>query len=101
MSTGLRITEPARGYLAGRPLVIRGSHRNGCCGGSTTVPVAEPGPPGDPHDYRTEHHAGTLVHVDRRLTSLDGWSVDVDGLWRWRRLRLDGPHAVRAVAGER
>jgi len=85
-----RLTERAVGHLAGRPLVLRASPRNGCCGGSALVPVAEVGPPTDPSAYDQVWVGPVEVHVDPRLGPVDGWVVDVDGLWRWARLRVDG-----------
>jgi hypothetical protein len=93
----VRLTDGAAAHLAGHPLVVRTSLRNGCCGGSAPVPVAEVGPPADPASYTLQHLDGIEVHVDPRLGSIDGLVVDVDGLWRWRRLRVvcERPHDER------
>lgn len=85
------ITDAARAHLDGRPLVVRTSLRHGCCGGRAVLSVAEPGPPRDPDGYRSVDADGVQVYLDRRLDDpaerWDGpWRVDVDGLWRWRRL---------------
>ncbi|MDZ7676086.1 MAG: CC/Se motif family (seleno)protein [Acidimicrobiales bacterium] len=85
----LRLTDGAAEHLAGRPLVVRASLRNGCCGGSAPVPVAEIGPPTDAASFTVMHLGGIEVHVDPRLGPVDGLVVDVDGLWRWRRLRVE------------
>jgi hypothetical protein len=84
----LRLTPDAAEHLSGRPLVVRASVRNGCCGGSAPVPVAEIGPPSDLASFAVHDVDGIEVHVDPRLGPVDGLLVDVDGLWRWRRLRV-------------
>lgn len=84
----VRPTEAAAEHLAGRPLVVRASVRNGCCGGSAPVPVAEVGPPADPGSFTVQHVDGVEIHVDPQLGPVEGLVVDVDGLWRWRRLRV-------------
>jgi hypothetical protein len=85
----LRLTDAAAEHLAGRPLVLRASVRHGCCGGSAPVPVAEVGPPVDPTSF-TVHRIGVVdVHVDPHLGPVEALVVDVDGLWRWRRLRVE------------
>ncbi|HSL57853.1 MAG TPA: CC/Se motif family (seleno)protein [Acidimicrobiales bacterium] len=85
----IRLTDRAVAHLSGRPLVLRVAHRNGCCGGSAAVPIAEVGPPAD-LDLGVVVRVGEVdVHVDARLDPGDGWEVDVDGLWRWERLRAE------------
>jgi hypothetical protein len=90
----LQITDDAAAHLAGRSLVLRAAHRNGCCGGSAAVPVAEVGPPVDPGSFDVVRVGDVEVHVDPRLGPVDGLTVDLDGLWRWRRLRVacERPH---------
>jgi hypothetical protein len=85
----LRLTDAASEHLAGRPLVVRASVRNGCCGGSAPVPVAEVGPPADPASFTVHHVDGVEVHVDPKLGPVAGLVVDIDGLWRGRRLRIE------------
>lgn len=92
------VTDAAREHLAGRPLVVRTSLRHGCCGGQASLAVAEPGPPRDPSPYRRVDVDGVEVFIDRRMDApgerWDGpWSVDVDGLWRLRRLVVLGTAA--------
>jgi hypothetical protein len=92
----LRITDRAVEHLAGRPLVLRASPRHGCCGGSAAVPVAEVGPPADPEGYLPAQVGDVEVHVDPLLGPTGSWVVDVDGLWRWARLRVDGAAMCQA-----
>lgn len=86
-----RLTPTASEHLAGRPVVVRSSPRNGCCGGRAEVPVAEPGPPRDLTRYRTVDAGGVRWYLDRSLPDeMSAWTVDVVGFGRWRRLLLDG-----------
>lgn len=86
------VTEAARAHLAGRPVVLRPSPRHGCCGGTALVPVVEIGDEVGrgavgPDGYEVVRVDGVEVHVDRRLgDEAGGWTIDLDGLLRWRRL---------------
>lgn len=85
------LTSAAAEHLAGRPVVLRGSERHGCCGGRALLPVAEIGPPAQPDHYRQVTDRGRTWYVDPRLALLvGGWTVEVAGLGRWRRLHLAG-----------
>jgi hypothetical protein len=85
------ITESARALLAGRAVHVRASRRHGCCGGSASVPVAEPGTPEDLGGVERLEVAGTAVYVDRRLRGVEtSWTIDADGFGRWRRLVVLG-----------
>ena len=97
---GPDVTPEAIEHLAGRPLVLRASRRNGCCGGRALLPVAEAGPPAEPDRYHRLDEARVTCLIDRRLgAQLDGWHVDVVGFGRWRRLQLVGAHAVDPTRG--
>ena len=85
----LTVSARARRHLTDRALVLRPVHRNGCCGGSADVPVAETGPPDDPAAFDRLEVDGIDVYLDRRLDPTTGWVVDVDRLWRWSRLRVE------------
>lgn len=85
------ITASAHTYLAGRAVHVRSSPRHGCCGGSASIPVAEPGAPEETADAECFEVSGTIVYVDRGLFGADGsWTVDTDGFARWRRLVVLG-----------
>jgi hypothetical protein len=85
------ITPAALVHLGGRPVVLRGSPRHGCCGGSAVLPVAEIGPPREPGRYLERHDGEMTWHVDPGLlASAGGWSIDVVGFGRWRRLVVEG-----------
>lgn len=89
----IRIEPAARAYLAGHDnaVTLRGSRRHGCCGGTAFVPVAEPGPPADLSGYRTVDANGITVHLEMEMTAGPApLVIGIDGLWRWRRLRVDG-----------
>jgi hypothetical protein len=89
----IRLEPEARAYLAdrGSAVTLRGSRRHGCCGGTAFVPVAEPGPPADPAGYRTVDADGITVHLEMEMTAGPApLVIGLDGLWRWRRLRVDG-----------
>ncbi|MCC5951389.1 MAG: hypothetical protein JJU45_04770 [Acidimicrobiia bacterium] len=89
----VRLSAAAVEHLDGRPLVVRASHRNGCCGGAAEVPVAEPGLPQDPSGYERVDVDGVEAFVDRALDRRADWLVDVDRLWRWSRLCVEPARA--------
>jgi hypothetical protein len=85
------LTPAARDHLAGRSVVLRGSPRNGCCGGRALLPVAELGPPADPSHYRRAVDGEVTWYIEPSLLSIvAGWTVDAVGPGRWRRLYIDG-----------
>jgi hypothetical protein len=89
----IRIEPAAREYLEARggEVTLRGSRRHGCCGGTAFVPVAEPGPPAGPESYLTYDVDGITVHLEREVAvGPEPLVIGVDGLWRWRRLRVEG-----------
>lgn len=86
MTTPAGITGAAREYLAGRPVVLRSSPRHGCCGGTALVPVVEIGPPADPNGFDLSLLDGVEVYVDQRLDDAQWWTIDLDGILRWKRL---------------
>jgi hypothetical protein len=86
-----QLTPAARDHLAGRPVVLRGSPRNGCCGGRALVPIAEVGPPRDAGGYEQRTADGISWYVaPQLLPEAGGWTIDAVGLGRWRRLQLLG-----------
>jgi len=85
------LTASARTHLAGRPVHVRSSPRHGCCGGTASVPVAEPGAPVDLDGVERFEVAGIEIYVDRRLSGVGGsWTIDAEGFGRWRRLVVLG-----------
>ena len=95
------LTPAALAHLDGRSVLLRGSPRHGCCGGSAVLPVAELGPPREPDRYRELHDGEVTWYVEEPLlAAAGGWTVDVVGIGRWRRLVLDGaePLAQAPVA---
>ncbi|CAN5368510.1 CC/Se motif family (seleno)protein [soil metagenome] len=86
MTMPAAITDAARSYLVGRPVVLRSSPRHGCCGGTALLPVVEVGPPDDPTAYEHADVHGVEVFVDPRLDDVRWLTIDLDGLLRWRRL---------------
>jgi hypothetical protein len=104
MTAPAAITDAARCYLSGRSVVLRSSPRHGCCGGMALLPVVEIGPPDDPTGYERVDMAGVEVFVDPRLDDVEWWTIDLDGLLRWRRLvvrdAVSGDLADRADAAE-
>jgi hypothetical protein len=85
------LTASARALLAGRPVHVRASRRHGCCGGSASVPVAEPGTPETLDNVERFEVSGIEIYVDRGLLGADGsWTIDTDGFARWRRLVVLG-----------
>jgi hypothetical protein len=89
----IRIESAARKFLAahGGAVTLRGSRRHGCCGGTAFVPVAEPGPPAEPARYRAHEVDGVAVFLERDVVAgPEPLLIGVDGLWGWRRLRVEG-----------
>lgn len=86
MTMPAAITDAARAYLDGRSVVLRSSPRHGCCGGTALLPVVEVGPPADPTSFEHADVLGVEVFVDGRLDDVEWWTIDLDGLLRWRRL---------------
>jgi hypothetical protein len=93
------ITPAALAHLDGRPVVLRGSPRHGCCGGSALLPVAEIGPPREPERYRELRGDEVTWFVEEPLVApAGGWAVDAVGIGRWRRLVLDGAEPLDMAA---
>jgi hypothetical protein len=91
MASPPQLTASARELLAGRPVHVRASRRQGCCGGAASVPVAEPGTPATLDGVERFEVAGTVVFVDHAVPATgDGWTIDTDGFARWRRLVVLG-----------
>jgi hypothetical protein len=89
------ITPAAVAHLGGRPVVLRGSPRHGCCGGRAVLPVAEVGPPDRVERYHQLRDDEVIWFVEPPLLALaGGWAVDVVGIGRWRRLVLDGAEPI-------
>jgi hypothetical protein len=89
MSDLPELSAAARDHLAGRPVVLRGSPRNGCCGGRALVPIAEVGPPREAAEYEQLTADGVTWFVEPPVLGVaSGWTVDAVGLGRWRRLLL-------------
>jgi hypothetical protein len=89
----IRIEPSAREYIEaqGGMVTLRGSRRHGCCGGTVFLPVAEPGAPREPERYRSVDVDGITVFLEADVTTgPEPLVLGVDGLWRWRRLRVEG-----------
>ena len=92
---GPRISDAVTAHLDGRPLVLRASPRHGCCGGRALVPVAEVGPPADPHVYRRLDAGPVPCFIDPRLgDQADDLGVELVGFGRWRRLHLTDSQGI-------
>ena len=90
------LTPAAVEHLAGRPLVLRASPRNGCCGGHAAIPVAEVGPPSPPDGYTVTAGGPVRCFLAPELggQQIASWTVDAVGFGRWRRLHLDGTEGI-------
>jgi hypothetical protein len=96
------LSPAAFAHLDGRPVVLRGSPRHGCCGGSAVLPVAEIGPPRQPERYLQRHDGDVTWFVEPSLAELAGrWTVDAVGFGRWRRLLLDGAEPLDLATTDR
>jgi hypothetical protein len=89
--TEISLTEAAREWLAGNggEVTLRLSARHGCCGGQAGVPVAEPGAPRKADGYAAREIDGVRVFVADDLGA-GPYHIDVEGLFRWRRLVVEG-----------
>ncbi|TVQ50706.1 MAG: hypothetical protein EA377_14075 [Phycisphaerales bacterium] len=90
----ITLTPAARRWALehGGAITLRESLRHGCCGGSAHVPVAEIGEPNDPAEYVEEVVDNVRIFLASALT-IDGATpitIDLAGLWRWRRLVVTG-----------
>ncbi len=85
-----RLTGSAVDLLDGRPVHVRSSRRNGCCGGSAAIPLAEAGAPDHTDDLVRFDVGGTIVYVDPDVRGGPSWTIDTDGFARWRRLVVLG-----------
>jgi hypothetical protein len=95
------LTTAASRHLAGRGVVVRVGVRHGCCGGRALLPLAEVGPPDDPGRYVRRTGGGITWYLDPRLgDDVRGWTVDVVGFGRWRRLHLDGAEGLGGPAAD-
>ena len=90
------LTPAAVEHLAGRPLMLRASTRNGCCGGRAVIPVAEVGPTSPPDGYQVTDDGPVRCFLAPELggQQIESWSVDAVGFGRWRRLHLDGAEGI-------
>ncbi|MFA9460314.1 CC/Se motif family (seleno)protein [Thiohalorhabdus methylotrophus] len=74
----------------GGTLTLRSSPRNGCCGGTAHLTVAEPGRPEDPADWEVRTVDGVTVYLDPALAGQAGpFTVRAEGLLGWRRLFVE------------
>ncbi|MEQ6885456.1 CC/Se motif family (seleno)protein [Salicola sp. Rm-C-2C1-2] len=88
----ITIADEARAWLlAGEAaLIVRNATRNGCCGGSAGVPVAEPGIPCDIDDYRVIEVDGIAVHLDPGITISKPLTVRLESFLGLRHLFVEG-----------
>lgn len=97
----ITLTPAARRWALeqGGAITLRQSRRHGCCGGSALVPVAEIGEPRQPRDaaenraeYIQEVVDGVRVFRSPSLATAGAAPITIDlaGLWRWRRLVVTG-----------
>ena len=88
----VRLHPEATQWVADRggALTLRASPRHGCCGGTASLPVAEPGRPDDPADWSMRTVDGVAVYLDRALTGQEGpFIVRAEGFLGWRRLFVE------------
>ena len=98
MKPNLHITleEAARAYLheQGGALMLRRTVRNGCCGGTVWLPVAEVGqPPQDQiDDWPRLDCQGIAVYLEPELPLRSGQQLKIglDSLLLWKRLWVEG-----------
>lgn len=98
--TAIRLDPAARDWLLARERVVtlRRSVRHGCCGGSTAVPVAEPGAPAATRDYSVQEVDGITVYLAAGLQRESELYIRVEGFLGMKRLFVEG--AGLASAGE-
>jgi hypothetical protein len=75
----------------GGTLVLRSALRNGCCGGTVAIPVAEAGcDRGAMESYDRFTCGDVLVYIDRALASSGTARVSLDRVGPFRRLAVEG-----------
>ena len=74
----------------GGALTLRHSPRHGCCGGTASLPVAEPMAPHSAADYVTWEQEGLRVFVGEALVAQLPLTVRLDGLFGFKRLFVEG-----------
>ena len=99
----ITISEQAKAWLQDRggALTLRYSTRHGCCGGSMSLPVADPEAPKDAEGY-TRHKIGDLDIYIAKNVAADGQEIRIglEGFWKWRRLTVDGVEIASAAQSE-
>jgi hypothetical protein len=98
----IEIDPAAREYIAARggAVTLRSSRRNGCCGGTAFVPVAEAESPRDPAAYRSVEVDGITVFIEANVTGgPEPLMIGLDTLWRWGRLSVEGSAIWMWTAG--
>lgn len=94
--TEIEITPAAREWIEGRggELTLRVRAHYGCCGGSAGMVEAEPGRPEDVDGFDRHDVEGITVYLDRGAGSAERLRVLLEGVWRFRRLFVDGAELV-------
>lgn len=90
----ITLTPAARDWVLARggALTVRAAPQHGCCGGHAAVPMAEARVPEAWEDYQVLSVQGVTVYLAKALSE-GPYQVDLEGLWRWNRLVVEG--AVR------
>ncbi|MCS6835824.1 MAG: hypothetical protein NZ750_07385 [Anaerolineae bacterium] len=96
----LTIEDAALAYLRqqGSALMLRQSVRNGCCGGTVWLPVAEAGQPpvNEINAWQRLDHQGIAVYLEPNLPVQEGQclKIGLDSLLLWKRLWVEGLDAT-------
>ncbi len=89
--TTVTLTPAARDWVQrlGGALTLRASPQHGCCGGHAAVPMAEARVPEAREDYAVLVVEGVTVYLANALSE-GPYQVDLEGIWRWKRLVVEG-----------
>ncbi|MDR9433376.1 MAG: CC/Se motif family (seleno)protein [Spiribacter sp.] len=89
--SAVTISPKARDWVTaqGGVITLRASPQHGCCGGHAALPKADVRVPDAEDQYRQIRVDGVIVHVANALSE-GPYHVDLDGVWRWQRLVVEG-----------
>lgn len=85
------LTRAARDWVLARGgvITVRAAPQHGCCGGHAAIPLAEARVPEALEDYDVLSVDGVTIYLAKVLSE-GPYRVDVEGIWRWKRLVVDG-----------
>lgn len=101
--TEIDLTPAAREWIEDRGGVVtlRVRPHYGCCGGSAGVAEAESHEPDDVDRFDRQAVDGITIYLDPELAATTRLRVLLEGVWRFRRLFVEGAELVGSRAEAR